>query len=397
MIPEQILVEPKRGDRLARQEYQDPNVLRHDGKRPYYYIRYRIRVVAGEGKLGRKEIWHPLGYCDEMTKRAALRERDRIMQQVNHQIYTVRNQISLEDFAQIYEQQHLPTLSLGARRQQESLLRIHVLPALGRYRLCDLEDGLAIQSMLNAKAEAGLAWWTRKGMKAVLSSMFGRATDWNYWDKRNPVLRVRLGRKRAKYEKRILTDVQFCALLEQLPATVRLLVETLVSTGMRICEALGLRWRCVDLERGIVHVEERLYRGELAAPKTERSLRALALGELLGAYRRMQPAGPRPEEFVFHSNGKPLDDRELLRNILRPAADRLGIGFPGFGWHTFRRMHLTLIQEEGATTFEAMAQAGHSRPSMTGEYTIIGMERREAAVRRLQRRLGLRARQLEVA
>ena len=71
--PERILVEPMRGDRLARQEYQDPNVLRHDGKRPYYYIRYRIRVVAGEGKFGRKEIWHPLGYCDEMTKRAALR------------------------------------------------------------------------------------------------------------------------------------------------------------------------------------------------------------------------------------------------------------------------------------------------------------------------------------
>ena len=75
----------------------------------------------------------------------------------------------------------------------------------------------------------------------------------------------------------------------------------------------------------------------------------------------------------------------------------VGIGFPGFGWHTFRRMHLTLIQEEGATTFEAMAQAGHSRPSMTGEYTIIGLERREAAVRRLQQRLSLRPARLEVA
>jgi len=39
--------------------------------------------------------------------------------------------------------------------------------------------------------------------------------------------------------------------------------------------------------------------------------------------------------------------------------------------------------------FEAMAQAGHSRPAMTGEYTIVGLERREQAVRRLQQRLFL--------
>ncbi len=72
---------------------------------------------------------------------------------------------------------------------------------------------------------------------------------------------------------------------------------------------------------------------------------------------------------------------------LRPAAKQLGIYFPGLGWHSLRRQNLTLIQEEGATAFEAMAQAGHSRPSMTSEYTIVGVERRERAVRRVQERL----------
>jgi integrase len=90
---------------------------------------------------------------------------------------------------------------------------------------------------------------------------------------------------------------------------------------------------------------------------------------------------------VFDERGEPLDDQELLQKVLRPVAEELGIYFPGFGWHTFRRMHLTLVQEAGATTFEAMAQAGHSRPSMTREYTIIGLDRRERAVRQMQRRL----------
>ena len=97
--------------------------------------------------------------------------------------------------------------------------------------------------------------------------------------------------------------------------------------GMRISEILGLRWRSVGLERGLVQVEERSYRGELAAPKTGRSLRLLTLGELLGAYRRMKPADARPEGCVFEKDGKPLDERELLRNRLRPAADRLGSDF----------------------------------------------------------------------
>ena len=82
-----------------------------------------------------------------------------------------------------------------------------------------------------------------------------------------------------------------------------------------------------------------------------------------------------------------MDDRQLLRRYLRPAAKRLGIYFLGFGWHTFRRQNLTVIQEEGANPFEAMAQAGHSRLVMTGEYTIVGFKRREKAVRKLQQRL----------
>ena len=77
----------------------------------------------------------------------------------------------------------------------------------------------------------------------------------------------------------------------------------------------------------------------------------------------------------------------ILRGIIRPAAKRFGFYFEGLGWHSFRRQNITVLQEEGATAFEAMAQAGHSRPSMTGEYTIVGLGRREEAVRRLQERL----------
>lgn len=110
-------------------------------------------------------------------------------------------------------------------------------------------------------------------------------------------------------------------------------------------------------------------------------------GILADSYTALKPDPGNADGYVFERNGVPLDDRALLRQVIRPIAQRLGVYFEGFGWHTFRRQNLTVLQEEGATASEAMAQAGHSRPGMTGEYTIVGVNRREAAVLRLQARL----------
>ena len=122
--------------------------------------------------------------------------------------------------------------------------------------------------------------------------------------------------------------------------------------------------------------------------------RPLPLGYLAKEFRelRLQAEAERQKlgghEYVFHKeDGKPLDDRDVLRDIIRPAAERLDLYFEGFGWHSFRRQNITLMQEEGATTFEAMEQAGHTRSTMTSHYTVVALTRREQAVRRVQERL----------
>lgn len=245
---------------MARREHQLPSVLRQDGPRPYWYIRYRRKVLVGKNQIKREERWHRLGYCDETTKRQAERLRDDTMRDVNREVYTVQSQIRFEDFVQIYRQQHLITMAPGGRQRDLSLLEKHLLPAFGSSRLCDL-DAETVQAFLNEKATAGLSWWTRHALKAVLSSIFTRAGDWGYWKGRNPTTRTTLGRKRLRRERRILSDEQLRLLLSALPALIRLMVETAVSTGMRISEILGLKWGCVDLERGYLRVEARYYRG----------------------------------------------------------------------------------------------------------------------------------------
>lgn len=200
-------------------------------------------------------------------------------------------------------------------------------------------------------------------------------------------LRTSNGRKQWKRERLILTDDPVRRLLAVLPNWVQLMVLTAVSTGMRISKVIGLKWRNVDLERGIVFVTERFYRGDTGEPKSPKACRRLPLGLLVEDFRKHKPAGALGGRYVFERDGGPLDDRAILKDFIRPAAKRLRIYFPGFGWHSFRRQNLTRIQEEGATTFEAQAQGGHSRPDMTSDYTMVSYERRQQAVIRFQEQL----------
>jgi hypothetical protein len=94
------------------------------------------------------------------------------------------------------------------------------------------------------------------------------------------------------------------------------------------------------------------------------------------------PAGITLDAWKCHSA-----EAVPLRLFTKPTTHARG--FEGFGWHSFRRQNLTLMQEEGATTFETMAQAGHTRPSMTSEYTVVDLTRRASAVTRVQERLDL--------
>jgi integrase len=297
-----------------------------------------VKVLTGPHQIKRKEKRHWLGNCDEITKREAERLCEQIMGKVNQQVFTIQNQIPFGEFVKLYVNQHVPTLAPGAKWKYISLLNNHILPEFGEGRLCDVRTE-TVQAFLNKKAADGLSYWTRNDLKGILSGVYTKATDWGYWSDKNPVLRTTLGRKRFKRPKLILSDEHCGQLLRELRDDVRLMVETAISTGMRVSEIIGLKWRAVDLDRGLIRVEERYYRGDTDEPKSERSQRVLSLGLLLEDYRCWKPASAGPNDYVFQRGGQPTDDR-LLRNELRPVTRRLGVHFPGLGWHTFRRQNI---------------------------------------------------------
>jgi len=69
-----------------------------------------------------------------------------------------------------------------------------------------------------------------------------------------------------------------------------------------------------------------------------------------------------------------MDERSVLRDQLRPALRNIGPPV-GTGWHCFRRLHASLLQQAGATSIETSKLVGHVAITTTADYTIVGQAR----------------------
>jgi len=138
-----------------------------------------------------------------------------------------------------------------------------------------------------------------------------------------------------------------------------------VELGLRIGEALALRWVDVDLAEATLTISATLSnQGERVEPKTASSVRRLALPALtLGLLRDLR-AGHHGEEtdFVFCTDtGRPLN-RHNVRRDLRRACDRAGIEPVRF--HALRATSLSLRLAGGAAYEDVARVAGHASTRM---------------------------------
>jgi len=158
-------------------------------------------------------------------------------------------------------------------------------------------------------------------------------------------------------------------------------------TGVRAGELIALRWRHVDLERGVLQVRESVHRGKFGPPKTRNSVRDLPLGSvvlaaLLAHFKRT--GQHEPDDLVFSSRtGTPLCRNNLLKRFVHPACDQAKI--PSVGWHDLRHFHATMLSEAGEPLKVAQAQLGHSDLQTTlGVYTHVLPESQRRAVEKIE-------------
>jgi integrase len=186
----------------------------------------------------------------------------------------------------------------------------------------------------------------------------------------NPAAGVRLalnGTGQAEEDEQVkaLTEEELGRLLAEIPEHWRVFFELLAQTGLRIGEAIALRWQDVDFDRRRVHVGRRFYRGSFAPPKSRYGRRDVPIGPgLAGDLEARWLLEEDVEGLVFPSStGTVLDADNLRRRVLKPAARRASVPWAGF--HTFRHTCATTLFHRGINPKQAQVWLGHHSPAFT--------------------------------
>jgi integrase len=333
-----------------------------------------------------------------ITKKQAEIERDKFLAKLNAPtIEAAVQQVAatgvafVGEVAKMYEAGYLGRKDQIARPTREKevfYLHQYIVPKWGELRLNQLQPQ-AIEDWLHTAFDS---WWTRHGVRAIMIRVYTYAEGHGLWEegKRSPVSKAKLGKKRYKRERRILSFEETVRVLDQLEDTIRLIIEICIATGARISEVLGLIWKNVNLDAGTIRIEQRVWHQDVGPPKSEDSKRVLGIGDLVDRLRvKAVEDGAAPEAFVFQQKrapGKPLWDSGV-RDALHQAAEAEGCDFPGLGPHSFRRANITWRQQVGGSSIEASKIAGHSDLEMTGEYTFVTAERQNELTRLIQQKL----------
>jgi integrase len=164
------------------------------------------------------------------------------------------------------------------------------------------------------------------------------------------------------------------------------LIHLLALTGMRISEALALRWCDVDLLGGEIRLLHSLSRvgGELTAPKTRAGVRTIPLGPgLVDALLAIRPLDADDQHFVFASEpgGRPIQYWNFRDRGFVPALTDAGLNGRGITIHDLRSAAISLYAASGLSLVEVASMVGHSDATVTARHYARLFDRSDVAAR----------------
>lgn len=183
----------------------------------------------------------------EVARRLAEATRDR-----DKGIPIIGERQTVEQYLTSWLEVIRPTIKLRTWTRYAEYVNRHTIPTLGKLSLARLAPQ-QVQAVYATKLEAGLSPTTIHHLHAVLHRAFDQAMRWGLVQ-RNICDLVDAPRV-AEHEMRVFTPAQVRTLLDAAHGDrLEALYVLAVTTGMRLGEVLGLKWRDVDLDRGNLQV-----------------------------------------------------------------------------------------------------------------------------------------------
>lgn len=325
-----------------------------------------------------------LGRIAEMTKTQAQNELAAILLPINSRQEKPSDRCTFGDFVnRIY-------LPFYRRKWKNSTTACNV-DRLNHHLTCEFGGRTLgsfsrneLQDFLDSKAGSELSFSTVDHLRWDLRQIFGMAVAEDYLRK-NPAALVFTPKTAVRPERPTMTKVQVALLFSVLEPRELVICMLATVCGMRPGEVFGLRWKHIKSDH--IEVEQRLYRGKIDSPKTDRSVRIVALSPKLQATIekwRALSANPGPDAWVFPSETlkTPLAKDNCSRRWIAPKLKAVGLDWVDF--HVMRRTHASLMRELEVDPKVVADQLGHSVDVDLNVYTQTGLRQRKEAVNALE-------------
>jgi integrase len=213
-----------------------------------------------------------------------------------------------------------------------------------------------------------LAVGTVRGHVAAVKVLLATAVE-DGLIRHNPATGVRIARpggvelaRDSTEQRRALDSDELTRFLAACDAEWEPFFRLLAMTGLRISEALELRWRDVDFGAKRLRVRRQVYEGQVAEPKSRHGKRDIPLSTAMS--RLLWPMQGNPDDLIFSGpRGLHVDRAWLWRKHLEPSRDAAKVPWATF--HTFRHTCASMLFAAGKNPKQVQMWLGHSDPGFT--------------------------------
>jgi integrase len=352
-----------------RKRYQQGSVTKSSDGR-YWLGKYR--------EHGRHKT-KVLGRIRETTKSEAQKKLAEIVKPLNQPV--VSPDITLKTFVEdVYFPFYCRKWKKSTAMTNKDRVGREIVAAFGERRLRTFTRD-ELQSFLDSKSS--LSFSTVDHLRWDLRQVFGMAVVEGIVN-RNPADLLFTPRGCSKPEHRVMTIEQIKLALGVLELRERLIFKLAVFAGMRPGEIFALRRN--RLSDTSADVQERIYRGKVDKPKTQKSIRKVALSQSVQAdiacWLAESPCGNEAWLFPSEKLDTSLSKDNALYRYIRPRLVAVGLEWVDF--QVMRRTHASLMREAGIDPKIVADHMGHDVNVNLNVYTQTSLESRLQAVETLE-------------
>jgi len=414
---------------MARRRGKQRGYLREEGPSWIGYWWEEVRLHDGslvwhraQKKICSRERVDDRGRVRTVTRKEAQRLFDEmVLSGLEVRNLNPQSLATVEEFVRLKFE---PQLAIRKRKGQEhyrNMLDNHVLPAIGKKRLrdvdCDLIERLILAKLApGAKAEGlGYSTQTVTHIRNTISTIFRKAKRLGWFSGDIPTEGIEMP-EMVREERVAFSKEQIKKLVAVLLSPIREVVVLLVLTGLRMGELEGLKWKRINLTG-----EPLVSEGEDIPPFTilvresfERVSKKFSSDRKRGKYQTLKGKGScrnvpllplavatlelvrehskftAPENPVFASrNGTPIDLHNYLNEDVKPGEERPErkppftylkpalqfLCLPDASWHDLRHTANTWANQQKISVTERKKVYGWADDRMADHYSHADMER----------------------